>query len=432
MRRRLLLVTLAVTSLLVAAFAVPLGLLVREVAHDRALTEAERDIAALAPVLAVTTTDQELLEAAIDRTAAGQDGRLAVWLADGTQLGDPTPDDGDDVALAGDQQVAFSRRIYGGVALYSPVVVGQDQVVVLRARVPDALREEGVATSWAILAVVAVVLLVVAVVATDRLARTVTRPAADLAATSRALAGGDRAARATAAGPPEIADVADAVNLLADRIDELRAAERERVADLSHRLRTPLTALRLDAEALGAQGLVADVDRLEAEITEVIRMARRPLHDEVVVRCDLAQVAHERVAFWGALADDDGRSWTWRVDPTGPHLVRTSAADAAATIDVLLGNVFAHTPEGSPYAVGVQSGHARVRLFVDDAGPGISDPALVLDRGISGSGSSGLGLDIAASTARAAGGNLVIGRSPAGGTRIELDLPRWRTSDDDS
>jgi signal transduction histidine kinase len=47
-------------------------------------------------------------------------------------------------------------------------------------------------------------------------------------------------------GPtPELADAARALNRLADRIDELRAAERERVADLSHRLRTPLTGLRL-------------------------------------------------------------------------------------------------------------------------------------------------------------------------------------------
>ena len=53
MRRRLFLVTLAVTTLLVAAFAFPLALLVRDVARDRAITDAEEDQAALAPVLAV-------------------------------------------------------------------------------------------------------------------------------------------------------------------------------------------------------------------------------------------------------------------------------------------------------------------------------------------------------------------------------------------
>lgn len=423
MRHRLFLVTLAVTTLLVAAFAVPLALLVREVAHDRALTDAERDLAALAPVLAVTTTDQQLLEAAVARTGAGRDGRLGLWLPDGRRLGDRSPADPDDVTLARDRRVAFSRSVDGGVELYSPVVVGEDQAVVLRVRVPRALREEGVATSWTILGLLGAALLAVAVAATDRLARSVTRPAVALAATSRALAAGDTSARADVDGPPEIAAVAAALNLLADRIDELRTAERERVADLSHRLRTPLTALRLDAEAAGATTLLEDVDRLEAEITELIRLARRPLHEEVSLRCDLAAVAADRVAFWGALADDDGRAWAFRADPPGPHLVRLAPSDAAAALDVLLGNVFAHTAEGTAYEVAVLAADDRTRLLVDDAGPGLADPSAVVDRGISAAGSSGLGLDIASSTARAGGGHLRLGRSPLGGTRVELDLP---------
>jgi signal transduction histidine kinase len=422
-RRRLFLVTLAVTTLLVAAFAVPLALLVREVAHDRALTDAERDLAALAPVLAVTTTDHQLLEAALASTGAGRDGRLGLWLPDGERLGDQSPADPDDVALARERRVAFSRSVDGGVELYSPVVVAEDRAVVLRVRVPQALREDGVATSWTILALLGLALLAVAVVATDRLARSVTRPAVALAGTSRALATGDASARAEVVGPPEIAAVAEALNLLADRIDELRTAERERVADLSHRLRTPLTALRLDAEAAGSSTLLEDVDRLEAEITELIRLARRPLHEEVAVRCDLAAVAADRATFWGALADDDGRRWAFEAEPTGPHVVRLSAHDAGAAVDVLLGNVFAHTPDGTPYTVAVLAADGRARLVVDDAGPGIEEPEVVLDRGVSAVGSSGLGLDIAASTARAGGGALRLGRSPQGGTRVELDLP---------
>ncbi len=423
MRRRLFLVTLAVTTLLVVAFAVPLALLVREVAHDRALTDAERDLAALAPVLAVTTSDHQLLEAAVASTGAGRDGRLSLWLPDGERLGDQTPADPDVVALARERRVAFSRSAAGGVELYSPVVVAEDQAVVLRVRVPQALREDGVATSWTILALLGLALLAVAVAATDRLARSVTRPAVALARTSRALAAGDASARAEVDGPPEIAAVADALNLLADRIDELRAAERERVADLSHRLRTPHTALRLDAEAAGSASLIEDVDRLEAEITELIRVARRPLHEAVAVRCDLAEVAADRATFWGALADDDGRRWAFEVEPPGPHVVRLSDQDAGAAVDVLLGNVFAHTPEGTPYRVAVLAADGRARLVVEDEGPGIVDAAAVLDRGVSAAGSSGLGLDIAASTARAGGGALRLGRSPQGGTPVELDLP---------
>ena len=71
MRRRLFLVTLAVTTLLVAAFAFPLALLVRDVARDRAITDAEHDQAALVPVLVVDPTP-ELLAAA--SSAPSRDG----------------------------------------------------------------------------------------------------------------------------------------------------------------------------------------------------------------------------------------------------------------------------------------------------------------------------------------------------------------------
>lgn len=422
MLRRLFVVTLAVTTLLVAAFAIPLAILVRDVARDRAITEAERDIAQMATVL-VLGQDQDLLEAAIARTSAGAEGRLSVRLPDGTTVGDPAPPGPDDVDLALDR-VAFSRSSSDGVDVYSPVIIGTDeQVVVLRVRVPEAMLREGVVAAWAVLAVVAAVLLTISVLATDRLARTVTRPAADLARTSRELAQGDSTARAEVAGPPEIAEVARSLNQLADRIDELLVAERERVADLSHRLRTPLTALRLDAEVHGAAALMEDVDRLEAEISELIRAARRPLRDTISVRVDLARVAVERAAFWGALADDDGRRWTCTVDPTGSHAVQIAAGDAAAAVDVLLGNVFSHTPDGTPYEVSVTAVEGRVRLAIDDAGPGIDDPTAVLDRGSSAGGSTGLGLDIARATARAAGGDLLITVSALGGARMVLDLP---------
>jgi signal transduction histidine kinase len=341
---------------------------------------------------------------------------------DGTLIGDATPADPDALALAEDG-IAFSRTTADGVDVFLPVLVGKSDVVVLRVRVPEHLLTQGVAKAWAVLGVVALVLLVLSVAATDRLAQSVTRPAADLARTSQALAGGDATARARPGGPPEIAAVAEALNLLADRIDELLAAERERVADLSHRLRTPLTALRLDAEGHGAAVLIEDVDRLEAEVSELIRAARRPLHESVAVRCDLAAVVVDRAAFWGALADDDGRPWTCDVRPPGPHPVRLSSGDASAVVDVLLGNVFTHTPDGTPYAVTVTSDAGRVLLAVEDEGPGIADSVAVLDRGASAGGSTGLGLDIAVSTARVAGGDLRVERAALGGARLVLDLP---------
>lgn len=418
MRRRLFLVTLAVTTLLVAAFALPLAVLIREVARDRAVTGAEQDAGSIGAVLASDAAPD--LRAAIAQATAGREGRLAVLYEDGTQVGDRSDADPDAVTLARAGN-AFSQTVADGIELYTPVVVPEGTVVV-RVRIPESDLTEGVDSAWGVLAAVALVLVAVSVIATDRLARSVTRPAADLARTSRQLAQGDTRARAAPGGPPEIAEVADALNVLADRIDELLTAERERVADLSHRLRTPLTALRLDAEGRAPE-LVADVDRLEAEVTEIIRAARRPLHESVSVRSDLARIVADRAAFWGALADDDGRRWSAAVHPSGPHFVRLAVGDAEAAVDVLVGNVFAHTPDGTPYAVSVSTSAGRVSLTVEDAGPGFPDFG-AQGRGESGGGSTGLGLDIAASTARAAGGTLEIGRSEElGGARVTLDMP---------
>ena len=109
MRRRLFLVTLAVTTLLVAAFAIPLALLVRDVARDRAITDAERDQAALAPVLAVDPAPGAARRRHRAARPSGQDGRFAVLLPDGTQVGDQSELDAESVRLAREQRLAFSR-----------------------------------------------------------------------------------------------------------------------------------------------------------------------------------------------------------------------------------------------------------------------------------------------------------------------------------
>ena len=75
----------------------------------------------------------------------------------------------------------------------------------------------------------------------ELLTRRIIRPLVDTAQTAQQLSIGDTTARAPTDGPREVADVGVALNRLADRIDELIAEERETVADLSHRLRTPLT-----------------------------------------------------------------------------------------------------------------------------------------------------------------------------------------------
>ncbi len=115
MRRRIVLVVVATTSLVVVAFAIPLGALVQSVARDRAISAAERDVASLSPTLAVAGSTPELIATALDSTGTGADGRMAVWLPDGTVVGEPGSDaDPEALRLAREQGQAFIRPRWAG------------------------------------------------------------------------------------------------------------------------------------------------------------------------------------------------------------------------------------------------------------------------------------------------------------------------------
>jgi signal transduction histidine kinase len=127
---------------------------------------------------------------------------------------------------------------------------------------------------------------------------------------------------------------------------------------------------------------------------------------------------------WSALAEDDGRAWAVEVgDGTGPVPVAMSPDEAAAAVDALVGNVFAHTPEGTPYTLWVGAAAGVAHLVVEDAGPGIEAPEAVVGRGATRAGSTGLGLDIVRQAAEAAGGRIEVGRSALGGARVALVVP---------
>jgi signal transduction histidine kinase len=202
----------------------------------------------------------------------------------------------------------------------------------------------------------------------------------------------------------------------------LLAAERELVADLSHRLRTPLTALRLDIEAVAdpatAARLAADADALERAVDDLIHEARSGASGGVT---DLAAVVDDRVRFWSVLADEQGRETGHQLAP-GPLPVAVGAGELGAAVDALLGNVFAHTPDGTAYRVSTTVETDGVVLVVEDDGPGLAVPAV--DRGRSGGGSTGLGLDIVRRTGEAAGGTFAVETAESGGARLVLRFPR--------
>jgi signal transduction histidine kinase len=354
----------------------------------------------------------------VDRANATSTHQITVFLADGSTLGLPVARS-PSVALAA-AGASITAETAGGREVLVAVAGLPTGTAVIRAFVSDAELTRGVGRAWLILGLLGLSLLAVSVIVADRLSRTVTKPLSAVAKVSDLLAQGDLQARAVLGGPAEVRRVGTSLNLLAAQIGGLVAKEREAAADLSHRLRTPLTALRIDSESLSDPAersrILAGLDALERTVNEIIRAARRPAGTPGASWCDATSVVRERAEFWSALADEESRQVDMVLDE--PVLAGLAPDDLAACVDALLGNVFAHTPEGSPYVIELRA-HPRggASLVVADRGQGM--PATLMPRrGASTGGSTGLGLDIVHRTATASGGRLTIGQTPGGGTMM--------------
>jgi signal transduction histidine kinase len=421
MRLRVILLVVATSSLVLISFLIPLALVLRTLAADRAVSTATVQAQSLSPQ--VTTLPIDALKLTVDQVNAVTDTPVTVYMPTGEVLGVPAPRS-TAVQLA-EKGRSFTAEARGGEEVLVVVDGLAAGPAVIRTFVPNAVLHHGVARAWLLLGCVGLLLLVLSVAVADQLARSMIRPIKALAQASDRLTGGDLSARATVTGPPEVRRAGAGLNRLAVRIGELLAHERETVADLSHRLRTPLTALRIDAESLRDPGemerLLADVGAVERTVSGIIREARTPGGDSGQVACDAVEVIAERSAFWWPLAEDQERWMTVELPPL-PVPVRVARDDLAACADILLENVFAHTPESAAFAVRLsRRAGGGAWLVVADDGPGFGDfdPT---QRGLSLGGSTGLGLDIARRIAEASGGSLIVGRSSSGGAAVTLGL----------
>ncbi len=443
MRRRIVLLVVGMTTLVVLAFAIPLAVLIRHNVYRDAVAALQREAGDVAIYLRSDSTSPTATQIKTYVDKLDPDRSVSVQLPSGVVVGSTPP--GGTEALPSPPRPSILRQPtpgdeggFPGVRRGPPqtdtVAVGDGQVAqlqvfspqgfyVVRVYASDDELHSGETGWWFLLSGAALVLIALGVVAGEVLTRRIVRPLVETAATAQRLGSGDTTARAPTNGPPEVADVGRALNRLADRIDQLIAEERETVADMSHRLRTPLTALRLDAEALrdpvDAERVGQHATTLERMLTALIHAARRPQREGRMPSCDARAVTGDRVAFWSVLAEDQGRQGTVALPPA-PVPVRAGAEDLAAALDALLENVIAHTPEGTDFAVRLEPNGSGGRLSVSDDGPGLPYDAHV--RGHSDRGSSGLGLDIARRCAEASGGSMTLAASPTGGALVTLDL----------
>jgi signal transduction histidine kinase len=385
------------------------------------MAAAEQEASNVAVVVARVQDPRELEELVEEIDSRGRP-QTRVLLAGGRELGSGPAMRGDADVVRARQGEAFTVVDREGGRVLQPVVVG-DGTAVVRTTVTEHDLRRGVVWAWAGISGLGVALLGLALALAARLGRRVSEPLLEVAGTAHRLREGELSARAEVRGTEETQELARALNGLAERTTELLAHERAAVGDLSHRLRTPVTALRLDAEAvedpeLGTR-LQEHIAVLQRTIDAIVKEARRPVRTDLTPASDATATVRERADFWQPLAEDQGRPFDV-VLPTGPVPVPLAGDDLADLVDVLVDNVFAHTPEGTSLQVALARDDVRrvALLTVTDGGPGLGSRQRDGRRG-----TSGLGLDIARRTARGCGGSLRVGSAPEGGALVEVVLP---------
>ncbi len=419
MRRRLALQALAVTSLVVISFTVPLLFLVRRQAQERGQVEAERQAQTTAGLVALAAAGAETFDRATLENALGNlpDG-VGIVLPDGSTIGD-SPAGGEVLATVrlGTPAAGF---VSGSWQVGIPVATRHGLMAAI-ASVPESDLSRGVVPAWIALILLGLLVIAAAWALARRMGRDLVRPVDELADVATRLGQGDLGARARVTDPVELASVGRALNQLSGRLQEMIRAERESLADLSHQLRTPLAGLKLAAERLpDGDSMVEAVERMQSAVDSLITEVRAGSPGSTTA--DLRAVMVKRVTFWRVLAEEQGRSVTM-TDAMHPLLVGVPEDVVSSIADTLIENVLTHTQAGVGLRVGWQAEGDFATMRVEDSGPGFSAGFDPTTRGVSSRGSTGLGLDIARKTAAAAGGSLRWGRSQLGGALVEVSLP---------
>ncbi len=440
MTRRIVVSYLILTLLLLAALEIPLALTLEDRAREDLTTDVLRDafnLAALAEDTLEGTSSidlQGLADNYQERTGA----RVVIVDSSGIQVADSagSADNPRDFstrdefigALGGN--VASGTRhsdTLGGSMVYVAVPVASSGVVhgAVRVTYPTSEVDARVREAWLALLAIAGLSLVMAAVVGVVLARSATQPLAEVTEAASALGAGDLGARAPdRSGPPEVRLLAGSFNDMATRLEALLSAQQAFVADASHQLRTPLTALRLRLENLEAEAATAqDAAELRAAMDEADRLSRlvdgllvlaraeRTGAGATAVPVDVRMLLTDRAAVWTPVAEERGLSIV--VDDVGARCTLLATPDhLEQALDNLIANALDAAPSGTVLRLGAGIEGEWCALHVTDAGPGLdaAQRERAFDRfwrasstrtDLSG---SGLGLAIVRSLAEADGG----------------------------
>lgn len=259
---------------------------------------------------------------------------------------------------------------------------------------------------------------------------------------ARRLAAGESSAPLPVESQDELGELTASFNQMAGSLERQKQLRRQMVADIAHELRTPLSVMRLDVEALAdglqppadaAQSLGDEIGKLNRLIEDLRQLSLADAGaiqfemDSLDVGPFLAQMAEA----WHNAAQ--ARQVELRTDiAAGLPPVLADAGRLAQVFDNLLGNALRHTPAGQPVTLGAAAGAGEVRMWVADSGPGIppadlphiferfyrADPARSRSNG-----GTGLGLAIARQWIRLHGGRIWAENQPGAGACFTIALP---------
>jgi signal transduction histidine kinase len=328
------------------------------------------------------------------------------------------------------------------LAIASPIVRDGDVVAVVVTDSPTGALRARILHGWLLLAAGEAAAMALAMLFAVRLTAWVLLPVATLDRVTHDIATGRMKSRVGASGgPPELRRLVRSFNEMADNVEEVLEQQRAFVADASHQLRNPLSALLLRIELLGlalpdghteAESVKEEGHRLAQVLDDLLGLAVAESSGSHPASTDIAHLARVRASAWAAAA----RRSHVAVHFTAPAQAAeaTGWADAIAlssALDAVIDNAIKFTPSGESVTVHVAGGAEHVTITVADSGPGLTEEELarIGDRfwrsarhqNVHG---SGLGLSIARALLGRGGGAITFGTREPHGLEVTLTVPR--------
>jgi signal transduction histidine kinase len=409
MRRRILLAILLAVAVTACALGIPLGLTAIQAVEGLTREDLKSRVQRIGLELDDDLANGRPPDVAGVQLAVPAGGRLVVTLPE-EQPQMFGPDPGPDPLV---EQIEILRK--GTVTLQLPAA-------------PTRARQTQVAGLVVLVIVVTIAIATgVAIVTARRLAK----PLGHVADRAGRLGAGDFKPDPQRYGVAELDRVAQALDTSAAALAELVQRERELVGDVSHQLRSRLTALQLRLESLtytdnedSAADAVAALEQAERlgdvldELLAAAREARATDAEPLDLAAELPAIAGE----WREPLRSKGR--TLRVRVQDRPLARATKARLREAIGVLLDNALRHG--AGTVSVSARGGEATVAIEVTDSGAGVPDNlvAHIFDRGVSGGGSTGVGLALARALVDSDGGRLELSVARPATFTIFLPVPR--------